>query len=84
VRFALPTAMKISARFSFYLGLVFAILAASYATFGLASIHPEMTAAQVDDAKGFAMFFYFLGAIGAAMAWVSHLMLKGRFGSLDS
>ena len=75
--------MKISAQFSFYAGLVFAVLAASYATFGLASIHPDMTAAQVSVAHGFAMFFYFLAAVCAAMAFVSWLMLKGRFGQLD-
>ena len=76
--------MKISAHFSFYAGLVFAVIATSYATFGLASIHVDMSAAEVSDAHGFAMFWYFLGAVSAAMAFVSWLMLKGKFGELDS
>jgi hypothetical protein len=75
--------MKFSAQFSFYAGLVFAVLAASYATYGLASIHPDMSAAEVSDAKGFAFFFYFLGSIGALLALVSWLTLRGRLGPLD-
>ena len=37
-----------------------------------------MTEVERADGRGFAMFFLFMGAIGAAMALVSWLMLRGK------
>ncbi len=75
--------MKISAQFSFWAGLLFMVIAFSYATWGLSQIHPDMTPVEVGDAHGFAMFWYFLGAVSGLMALVSWLMLKGKLGAID-
>ena len=75
--------MTISMHFAFWAAIVFATLAASYATFGLASLPPDLTAAEASDARGFAMFFYFLAAVSAALAVLAWLVMKGKFGEYD-
>ena len=75
--------MRISAHFSLWAGIAFTLLALGYAVYILFSVHPDMTAAELSDARGYAAFWSFLGVISAIMALVSWLMLKGTFGSLD-
>ena len=75
--------MKISAHFSLWGGLVFALLAFAYAIYGLVSVTPDLGEADRTAAHGYAMFWFFLGGVGAVMALVSWLMLRGRFGPLD-
>ncbi|MEO8751256.1 MAG: hypothetical protein ABI624_01120 [Casimicrobiaceae bacterium] len=70
--------MRISAQFAFWGGVVFAVLCWSYAVYGLTSLDASMTETERADGRGFAMFFVFLGAIGAVMAAVSWLMLRGK------
>jgi hypothetical protein len=75
--------VKISAHFSLWAGLAFALFSIAYATYGLISIDADMSPVDRADAHGFAMFWLFLAAVGATMAVVSWLMLKGKFGPLD-
>ena len=70
--------MKISAQFAFWGGIVFAVVCGGYGLYGLSMLDAGMTDAQRADGRGFAMFFLFLGAIGAVMAFVSWLMLRGK------
>jgi hypothetical protein len=75
--------MKISAHFSLWAGVAFALFASAYGLYGLYSVNSGMGAVDLADAHGFAMFWFFLAAIGAVMAGVSWAMLRGRFGRLD-
>ncbi len=75
--------MRVSAHFSLWGGLVFAFFAAAYGVYGLMAITPDMSSVEQADAHGFALFWLFMGGIGAVMAAVSWLMLRGKFGPLD-
>lgn len=70
--------MKISAQFSFWASIVFAIGCVAYAGFGFSSIEASMTDATREASRGYAWFWLFMGAVGAATALVSWLMLSGR------
>jgi hypothetical protein len=76
--------MKITMQFAFWAAIAFATLTASYATFGLASLPPDLSAAETSDARGFAMFFYFLAAVSVAIALLAYLIMKGKFGEYES
>ena len=75
--------MKISAHFSFWAGLVFAVVCGAYAFYGLSTLDAGLSEQQRSDGIGFALFWLFLAAVGAAMAIVSRLMLQGRIGKSD-
>ena len=75
--------MKITAQWSFWLSLAFAAGCTVYALVGFSSIDASLTDAQRADARGFAWFWLFLGGVGVAVAIVSGLMARGRFGALD-
>jgi hypothetical protein len=75
--------MRVSAHFSLWGGLVFTLFATAYAVYGLVSITPDMSAVDQADAHGFALFWFFMGGIGAVMAAVSWLMLRGKLGPID-
>jgi len=75
--------MKITAHVSFWGALVFAVLCIAYAGFGFSSIDASMSDALREDARGYAWFWMFLGGIGAVIAVISWLMLRGKFGALD-
>ena len=70
--------MKVSAHFAFWGGIVFAVVCGGYGLYGLSMLDAGMTDVERADGRGFAMFFLFLGAIGAAMSLVSWLMLRGK------
>lgn len=74
--------MRISAYFTFWASIVFAVASIAYAGFGFSSIDPSMSDALREDARGFAWFWLFMGGFGAVTATVSWLMLRGRFGAL--
>jgi hypothetical protein len=57
---------------------VFAVACCAYAVYGLSMLDATMTEVERADGRGFALFFLFMGAIGAAMALVSWLMLRGK------
>ena len=71
--------MRISAQFALWAGIVFAIVCGGYGLYGLSMLDDAgMTDVQRADGRGFALFFLLLGAIGAAAALVSWLMLRGK------
>jgi hypothetical protein len=70
--------LKVTAHFAFWGGIVFAIVCGAYGVYGLSMLDPAMTEVERADGRGFALFFLFMGAIGAAMALVSWLMLRGK------
>jgi hypothetical protein len=75
--------LKISAQFSFWAGLVFAVVCGAYGFYGLSTLDADVSAQEHSDVVGFALFWLFLAAVGAAMAIVSRLILQGRFGKSD-
>ncbi|HEY5310044.1 MAG TPA: hypothetical protein VIK97_16135 [Casimicrobiaceae bacterium] len=72
--------MKISALFSFWMGIVFTLLALAMALSNLSSGDVNAPEAEVAAAHGYAIFWFFLAAFGTVMVAVSWLMLKGKLG----
>ena len=68
--------MKISAQFAFWAGLVFAVLCIGFAVNGFSQIDAMADEAARSDARGFAYFFLFLGAVAAASAVVSWWIIR--------
>ena len=76
--------MKISAQFSLWGSLVFAMFCLGYAFFGFSSLDGMADDAARADGRGFALFWLFLGVIGVVMAIVSWWMVKrGDAGSAE-
>jgi hypothetical protein len=75
--------MKISAHFSFWMGIVFTLLALAMAISNLSAGDANAVSTDVADAHGYAMFWFFLAAFGIVMVVVSWLMLSGKLGGLD-
>jgi hypothetical protein len=75
--------LKVSAQFSFWAGIVFAVVCGSYGLYGLSTLGSGLTDVERSDALGFSMFWLFLATIGAVMAYVSWLIYKGRLGKPD-
>lgn len=75
--------MKVTAQFSLWASIVFALACIAYGGFGFSSIDASMSDAAREDSRGYAWFWLFLGGVGLAIAAGSWLMLKGKFGSLD-
>jgi undecaprenyl pyrophosphate phosphatase UppP len=75
--------MKISAQFSFWMGIVFALLTAAMALSNLVGADANATEAELEFARGYAIFWLFLSAFGVGMVVLSWLMLKGKLGNLD-
>ena len=72
--------MKISAQFSMWGSAVFALFCLGYAFAGFSSIDGMADDAARADARGFALFWLFLGVIGIVMAIVSWWMVKDADG----
>jgi hypothetical protein len=75
--------LKVTAQFSFWAGLVFAVMCGAYGLYGRSTLDAGLSDVRRSDALGFSLFWLFLAAIGASMAYVSRLILKGRLGKLD-
>lgn len=69
--------MRVSVQVAMWLSVVFAVLCITYGVVGLNSIGADATAMTREDAHGFAMFWLFLGAIGAICAGGSWWLLRG-------
>ena len=67
--------MKISAQFSMWGSVVFALFCLGYAFSGFSSLDGMADDATRADARGFALFWLFLGCIGIIMAIVSWWMV---------
>jgi hypothetical protein len=72
--------MKISAFFSFWMGIVFTLLTLGMAISNLMAGSAHDDASTLADARGYAMFWFFLAGFGLVMIVVSWLMMKGRLG----
>ena len=72
--------MKISALFSFWMGIAFSLLSLAMAVSNFTSADANATEADLADAHGYAMFWFFLAAFGIVMVVVSWLMMKGKLG----
>jgi hypothetical protein len=72
--------MRISALFSFWMGILFTLLALAMALSNLTSGDAHAADADVAAAQGYAMFWFFLAAFGLVMVVVSWLMMRGKLG----
>ena len=68
--------MKISAQFSMWGSAVFAVFCLGYAFSGLSALDAMADEAARADARGFALFWLFLGVIGVAGAIISWWMVR--------
>ena len=76
--------MRISAQFTFWGSLAFALLCIGSGGFGFSSLDASMPDEVLEAARGFAWFWMFLGGIGILFAVLSWLLLRGTFGEMDS
>ena len=72
--------MKLSAQFSFWMGIVFTLFAGTMAVNNLLAGDAGASAADLATARGYAMFWFFFAAFGLVMVVVSWLMAKGKLG----
>lgn len=76
--------MRISAHFSLWMGIVFTLLALGMAVSNFFAGDASARAAEAADAaRGYAIFWFFLAAIGGVTVVVSWLMLSGKMGGVD-
>jgi hypothetical protein len=75
--------MRITVQFALWLSLVFAAACISYGLVGLGSIDADATATRIEDARGFAGFWLFLGSIGLACAGGSWWLLRSGADAAD-
>lgn len=76
--------MQVSAKLAIYGAIVFAIVCLGVAAHGFISLR-EITDPQLaSDAKGFAFFWAFLGAVGAGIAWLSRWAIRGLLQDEDA
>ncbi len=72
--------MKITAYMSFWMGIVFVALTLTMAFLNISGGDAGASEAELSDARGYALFWFFLTAFGIVMVVVSWLILKGRLG----
>ena len=75
--------MKLSLQLIFWLSLLFAGACIAYAGFGFSSLDVTADPQTVEDGRGYAWFWLFLGGIGMVMAIASWLITRGKLGSVD-
>lgn len=68
--------MQISARIALVGSIVFALLCLGFAFNGFTSLGDITDPKQLEDAKGFAMFWAFLGVVAVASGLVSLWIMK--------
>ena len=68
--------LKISAQFTLWGSAIFAVFCLGYAFVGLSSLDAMADDAARADARGFALFWLFLGLIGVAAAITSWWMVR--------
>jgi NADH:ubiquinone oxidoreductase subunit 5 (subunit L)/multisubunit Na+/H+ antiporter MnhA subunit len=71
--------MKLSAKISFWIALVFALFCLAYSLFGFFSMDDITDAQQRADAQGYAWFWLFLAGAGFGMGTLNWFMAKGSF-----
>jgi len=68
--------MKITAQMSIIIAVVFALVCFGFAITGFTSLGDITDAQQLADAKGFAWFWAFLGAVGVLFGLVGMWLVK--------
>jgi ABC-type Na+ efflux pump permease subunit len=71
-------ALKISAQMSILMAIIFALIAFGVALTGYNAIGDMTEPQQIADAKGFAMFWAFLGCIAVIMCAISVWIMRTR------
>lgn len=69
--------MQLSAKLAVYGAIVFAIVCFAVAIQGFVSLSEITDPAIASDAKGFAFFWTFLGAVAVGIAYISHRAMRG-------
>ena len=72
--------MKLSAQMTMVVGAIFAVLCFAVAINGFMSMGEITDAKTLSDARGYAWFWAFLGAVAATFAVVSWWMAKNEKG----
>ncbi len=75
--------MKLSATLTLWLSVVFAALCLAYGIFGWVEQTAMPSGPDREDARGFALYFIFLGCVGVAGAIVSWRMTRMDDGETD-
>jgi hypothetical protein len=75
--------MRITAQLAFWMSLVFAAICIGVGVHGLTELSSISDEAARSDARGFAWFWLFLGAIAVASAVLCWLIAKGKLGSTE-
>lgn len=68
--------MKLSATMTMWLAIVFAGLCLAYGIHGMMEQAGMPAGQEREDARGFAFYFLFLGAVGVAGAFISWWMAR--------
>lgn len=75
--------MKLSATLTLWLSMIFAALCLSYGIYGWIEHAGMPLGPEREDARGFALYFIFLGCVGVAGAIVSWRMTRMREDEAD-
>lgn len=70
--------MKLSATLTLWMSVIFAALSLSYGIYGWVEQASMPLGQEREDARGFALYFIFLGCVGVAGAIVSWRMTRMR------
>ena len=76
--------MKISAQMTIVMAAIFAVVFFGVAIFGYSATGEMTDPAQIADAKGYAMFWTFLGVIAVAMGALSVWIIRTQKNDTDS
>jgi hypothetical protein len=75
--------MKISAAVSMWLCAVFALVTCGVAFYAFSQVAGLSNQEDRDMARGYALFWGFLGAVGAACGVVSWMIKEGKLGQAE-
>jgi len=76
--------LKISARMTIVIAAIFAAVCFCVAGFGLNAASEMTDSAQIADARGYAMFWTFLGVVAVAMGALSVWIVRTQKDDTDS
>jgi hypothetical protein len=68
--------MRLSAQMTLVVSVIFAVACFAVAINGFTQMGDITDAAQLSDARGFALFWAFLGVIGVVFGWLSWWIVR--------